>query len=102
MLIQFISVASLSLVGLICALGIFHPAYNDTLLERIGLAIVGCWSLLRASAIEMHHVDLESINELLLYAGLSAYAVGSGWAKWQVRSRPAWAPTTQQRQGERQ
>jgi hypothetical protein len=82
-LINLLSVLCLTVVGLLCILGVFHPQYDDTLGERVGMSAIGLWSIAKVSAILSG--GAEEFPALLLHAGLASFACGMAAAKWRHR-----------------
>jgi hypothetical protein len=86
----------LVVIGAVCVLGIFHRAFNDTLLERVGMSAVALWAILRVSALGAHSSCDRYEGALLLYSGMATYAVGCARAKmqaWRRRHPPSPPPS---------
>jgi hypothetical protein len=81
---SLLSAACLAVVGLLCIVGVFHPRYKDTLLERIGMSLVGLWCLARIAVKVSAGEQTEPVH-LLLHVGLACFAVGMAAAKWRSR-----------------
>ena len=79
------SIILLSLVGLLCLVGVFHPLYKDTLAERIGMSLVGVWCLARVGA-KIDDPHTEPVH-MMLHVGMAVFAVGMAWAKFKARHK---------------
>lgn len=79
-----ISALCLSVVGALCVVGVFHPRYDDTLGERLGMSLVGLWCLARVPSKLLEDADTEPLH-LLLHIGLASFAMGMALAKYRAR-----------------
>ncbi len=69
-----LSMICLVLVAILCAVGTFHPAYDDNLLQRVGMAMVSV-----ASVALWHHVRQQGTAPpacFLMASGLLMFALG--------------------------
>jgi hypothetical protein len=82
----YLSIALLSAVGMLCTAGVLSSSYNDTLMQRIGLALVAIWCAARVSS-KLAEPSTEAIH-LMLHAGMATYAVGT-WIKFIPARQPA-------------
>ena len=70
-----VSLVSLSLVAALCVVGVFHGAFRDTLLQRIGMA----W-LCIACCGRVRWVWLNQTTDpswMMVHVGMAIYAVGT-------------------------
>jgi hypothetical protein len=74
-LLEVVSAGSLAVVGTLALIGVFHPHYEDTLAERVGLSIVSLWCLLRVPNVGSVHLTTV-LGDVVLHIGLACYAVG--------------------------
>lgn len=81
-----LSVLCLAIVGGLCAVGVFHPRYQDTLGERIGMSLVGLWCLARLPVKLASGAATEPVH-LMLQVGMASFALGMAWAKWRAHRR---------------
>lgn len=79
----YLSIILLSTVGALCAIGVFHPLYKDTLGERVGMSLIALWCLARVGS-KLTNPDTEPVN-LLLHTGMFVFAVSMASAKWKAR-----------------
>jgi hypothetical protein len=84
MMSALISALCLALVGVLCVVGVFHPRYEDTLGERIGMSMVGLWCLARVPTKLWEGAETEPVH-LLLHIGLASFALGMAIAKYRAR-----------------
>ena len=75
MLDGMISIVALSVVALLCLLGVFHPRYDDTLGQRIGMSVIAVWCILRIQ-VKLTDFDTEPVH-MLLHLGMLSYALGT-------------------------
>ena len=75
-----ISIVALSIVATLCVIGVFHPRFDDTLGQRIGMSIIGSWCLLRIP-VKFGTFDTEPVH-LLLHIGMAFYACGTALKAW--------------------
>jgi hypothetical protein len=90
-LLSIISALCLAIIGALCLVGVFHPRYDDTLGERLGMSLVGMWTLARlpikvAQVFDLVDGDTEPVH-LMLHIGLASFALGMAWAKWRAFKR---------------
>ncbi len=83
MLDGIISIVSLSLVAALCVVGVFHPRFDDTLGQRVGMSLIGIWCILRVQA-KLTAFDTEPVH-LILHVGLACYACGTALKVWRAR-----------------
>lgn len=81
----YVSIVLLSAVGMLCTAGVLSSSYNDTLMQRIGLALVAIWCAARVSS-KLAEPSTDAIH-LLLHGGLATYAVGT-WVKFMPQKPP--------------
>lgn len=67
-------------VAAICALGVFHPRYEDTLLQRIGMA-VACLGAVAELAALWHGYDRINAH-ITTTLGAALFALGTVVKKW--------------------
>ena len=80
-----VSVISLSVLAVVGTLGVFSHAFDDTLLQRTGLALVVLASLgLLTDALEEPPA---AMGQVLLYLGTALYAAATAWKMWRQRCR---------------
>lgn len=79
-----LSALCLAIVGVLCVVGVFHPRYDDTLGERLGMSLVGLWCLARVPTKLLEDADTEPVH-LLLHIGLASFALGMAFAKYRAR-----------------
>lgn len=93
MILHHASAILLILIASLCLLGIFHPAYEDSALERVGMSIVSLWCIARAYSIHVGHPndDVSDMGELILYVGMACYAIASAVRGWKLYQK-AWPP----------
>jgi hypothetical protein len=84
MLGAMLSALALGLTGVLCIVGVLHERYRDTLLERIGMAVVGLWALARMSTCLSADACVTPA-ELMLHFGLASFSGGMAVAKWRSR-----------------
>ncbi len=89
MILHHASILLLILIAALCLLGIFHPAYEDSALERVGMSVISLWCLSRAYSIQVGHSgdDVSDLGELILYVGMLCYAVAAAYRAWQLHQR---------------
>ena len=78
-----VSIVALSLVAFLCLLGVFHPRYDDTLGQRIGMSMIAIWCILRVQ-VKFTELDTEPVH-LLLHIGLACYATGTALKIWRAQ-----------------
>jgi len=79
------------IVGALCIVGAFHPAYEDNLAERIGMGCVGVYSCAQFLSLLKYPEELTA-KEGLLYFGMFMFSVGIAFAKfheWVMLKRKA-------------
>lgn len=71
---------ALLIVALVCALGVLHPRYEDTLLQRIGMAVacLGAVAELAALASGYDRINAHITTTL----GAALFALGTVVKKW--------------------
>ncbi len=91
MIIHHVSAVLLILIALLCLLGIFHPAYEDSALERVGMSIISLWCIARAYSVHIGHPndDVSDVGELILYVGMFCYAIAAALRGWHLY-KEAW------------
>ena len=84
MIFHHISMILLTLIALLCLLGIFHPQYEDSTLERVGMSVISLWCLARVFSIHRGYPndDVSDAGELILYTGMFCYAVAAAFRGW--------------------
>lgn len=70
-----LSIAALSIVAILCGIGVFHPMYDDTLGQRLGMSLIGVWCILRIQ-VKLTEFDTEPVH-MVLHIGLAIYAVST-------------------------
>lgn len=71
---------ALLIVAAVCALGVLHPRYEDTLLQRIGMA-VACLGAVGELAALWHGYDRINAN-ITTTTGAALFALGTVLKKW--------------------
>lgn len=86
MILHHASILLLILIAALCLLGIFHPAHDDSALERVGMSVISLWCIARAYSIHVGRTedDVSDIGELILYVGMFCYAVAAAYRAWQL------------------
>jgi hypothetical protein len=69
------SIICLSWLALLCLLGVFHDAFEDNLLQRIGMAMMAIWCVSRVWE-KLHTWDTDTIH-IVLHVALAMYATGT-------------------------
>ena len=71
---------ALLVVALVCALGVLHPRYEDTLLQRVGMAVacLGAVAELAALASGYDRINAHITTTL----GAALFALGTVLKKW--------------------
>jgi len=76
------SIAALSVVAAICALGIFNRSYKDNWAQFVGMVCLCIWCVARVKRLlEVDHIDPQ---HLILHIGLMAYALGTAYKQWRL------------------
>lgn len=72
-----ISLVSLSTVTALCSLGVFHPAFKDNLIQRIGMGwlVIACCG--RVYWIWLN--ETTNASWMLVHAGMAIYAIGTAF-----------------------
>lgn len=70
-----ISIVALAVTGALCTWGVFSGAYDDTLLQRVGMSCLALWCWARLP-IKLETLETEPVH-LVLHVGLAVYAVGT-------------------------
>lgn len=73
-------ILALLTVALVCALGVLHPRYEDTLLQRIGMA-VACLGAVAELAALWHGYDRINAH-ITTTLGAALFALGTVVKKW--------------------
>jgi hypothetical protein len=73
-------ILALLIVALVCALGVLHPRYEDTLLQRIGMA-VACLGAVAELAALWHGYDRINAH-ITTTTGAALFALGTVVKKW--------------------
>lgn len=73
-------ILALLIVALVCALGVLHPRYEDTLLQRIGMA-VACLGAVAELAALWHGYDRINAH-ITTTLGAALFALGTVVKKW--------------------
>jgi len=71
---------ALLIVAAVCALGVLHPRYEDTLLQRIGMA-VACLGAMAELAALWHGYDRINAH-ITTTTGAALFALGTVLKKW--------------------
>lgn len=71
---------ALLIVAAVCALGVLHPRYEDTLLQRIGMA-VACLGAVAELAALWHGYDRINAH-ITTTLGAALFALGTVVKKW--------------------
>jgi len=74
-MLSFISIISLAIVVAICALGLYHRAFNDNLLQCLGMSGLVLFCISRIRWIWAFGVDDPSWTGL--HASIALYAIGT-------------------------
>lgn len=82
MLDGLVSILALSLVAVLCVVGVFHHRFDDTLGQRIGMSLIGVWCILRVQA-KLTTFDTEPVH-MILHIGLACYACGTALKIWRA------------------
>jgi hypothetical protein len=69
------SIVALSWLALLCLLGVFHDAFEDNLLQRVGMAGLALWSVSRVWE-KLQTWDTPAIH-MVLHVALALYATGT-------------------------
>lgn len=90
-LMSALSAICMAVIGTLCVVGVFYHRYDDTIGERLGMSLIGMWTLARlpvkvAQAFNQIDGDTESVH-LMLHIGLASFALGMAWAKWRAHKR---------------
>lgn len=78
-----ISIVALSLVAVLCVVGVFHSRFDDTLGQRLGMSLIGIWCILRVQT-KLSTMDTEPVH-LMLHVGLACYATGTALKIWRAQ-----------------
>lgn len=70
-----ISIAALSITALLCALGVFHRAYNDNVLQRVGMSWLCIAAIGRVWWI--WQTQITDPSWMLVHVGMAIYAIGT-------------------------
>ena len=75
MLDGIVSIVALVIVAVLCLVGVFHPRFDDTLGQRVGMSMIGIWCILRVQT-KLTSFDTEPVH-MILHIGLATYACGT-------------------------
>ena len=76
----YVSICALSIVAVLCLVGVFSSHFDDTLGQRVGMSLIAIWCIARVQT-KMLDPDTEPVH-LLLHIGLASYAIGTALKHW--------------------
>lgn len=75
--IYLLSCLCLSFVAVICMVGCFSPRYDDNMLQRIGMAVLGMGCIARVQSIWA--AEVVANDWFLVHGGMALVAAGTAW-----------------------
>jgi hypothetical protein len=84
-MLDYLSAFCLVAVSLICWAGVFAKAFNDNLLQCVGLIGIGTWSAARAW--QLLDYAFTTPQQLSMHMALLLYATGTAYKVWRNRPR---------------
>lgn len=71
----YLCIATLLITSVLCIVGSFSPQFQDNLLQRIGMSVIGFSSSVQAARI--YDTDRTTTLEFLIYLGVLMFAFGT-------------------------
>ena len=75
MTMTYLCIATLLVISIMCVVGSFATQFQDNLLQRIGMSIIGFSSSIQA--VRVYETDKATTLEFLIYLGVLMFAFGT-------------------------
>ena len=76
-MLWLLSCMCLGVTGALCIAGVLSHHFNDNLLQRAGMALLGIFCFGRATSI--WHAQFASADWFGVHLGMAVYALGTAW-----------------------